>query len=199
MKRQLVTLAAIALGATGCAAQAHSTQLQLPGGAHYDETGSSGFTIYADQPVEGEVPDTEACARTADYMRLVAEQKPAEVAALFADDAYVFEPARETVANGREQIDEFFLRTIGPMTPNVVGVAYVGSGMDCVVEIALETRWNDELQWTMVSLDHFTLGEDGTFSRMIAFTRTMPEGMWPASIPPEMIEQLEAANANQRR
>lgn len=186
MKQYLLRGLGLMMVTAACSAQT----LMLPGGTHYD--GKSGFTIYAGQPVEGDIPDTESCRMTARYMELVNSQKAEQVADLFADDAFVFEPAHETAANGREAIDAFFSRTIGPMSPKVTGVSYVGSGSDCVVAIALETRWNDELQYTLVSLDLFTLGEDGRFSRMIAFTRSMPQGMLPSSIPPEMVPLLKS-------
>jgi len=163
--------------------------LPLPGGEHDSDT--SGFTIYSQQPVEGLVPDTTACKLTARHIELVNSQKAAEISRLFADDAFIFEPAHESVVSGRGAIDNFFSSTIGPMSPKVTGVSYVGSDRDCVVAIALETRWNERLQHTLVSLDLFTLGDSGTFSRMIAFTRSMPDGMLPSSIPPEMVPLLK--------
>ncbi len=162
---------------------------ELPGGPA--DPAYPGYTIYAGAPVAGMVPNTKACRMAAKYMELVDSGKASQVADLFEDDVFIHEPARETLVQGREQIDEFFSRTIGPMSPNVVGVAYIGTGKECVVEIAIETRWNGKTQFTMVSLDHFTLGSSGKFSRMIAFTRAMPPGMLPASIPPEMVPTLK--------
>lgn len=187
MKKLVLASIALTGALPGCAMAADLRQ--LPGGPA--DPAYPAYTIYAGKPASGVVPKTRTCRQAAKYIEYVATGKAREVAALFDDDAFFYEPARNTLAQGRQQIDAFFRGTIGPMSPNVIGVAYIGSGAECVVEIAIETRWNGKTQFTMVSLDHFTLGKNGRFSRMIAFVRAMPPGMVPASIPLEMIPTLK--------
>jgi hypothetical protein len=167
--------------AAGAATGAAGEPLTLPGGP--SNPAHDGLVIYAEKPKAGKVPNTAACKLTERYMELNASGRFAEVANLFSDDAFFVEPANRKATRGREKIDAFFNRTIGPMKPDIVGVAYVGSGKECIVEIALKTRWNGATQYSIVSLDHFTLGKDGKFSRMIGFVRPLPPGMLPANVP----------------
>jgi hypothetical protein len=126
--------------------------------------------VYIGVPESPPPPPGKACEVAARYVELVNAGKYAEVAALYADDATFLEPMRPNL-QGREQIDEFYIKRIGGMAPQVRAVAWFGNDTECVVDLALKTRIGDEDRWVLVSVDHFIVGPDGKIRSMTAFAR----------------------------
>jgi hypothetical protein len=128
--------------------------------------------VYKGTPAPPKIPDEPACKLAAHYVQLINAGQYADVAKLFADDATFLEPMRPTL-QGRAEIDAFYTKRIGGMQPQVVAVRYFGEGPECVVELALQTQIAGQPRYVLVSIDHFTIGEDGKVRSMIAFARPM--------------------------
>lgn len=129
-----------------------------------------GAEIYLEPPVRAKPPAGKACAAAARYVDLVNAGRFRDVAKLYSDDALLLEPMRST-AHGSLEIRAFYERKIGPMRPEVVPVAYLGSNRDCMVELASKIEIGAERRFALVSIDHFTLDARGKVMRMIAFAR----------------------------
>ena len=130
--------------------------------------------VYIGKPAEPSVPPGKACAVAQRYVELVNARDYAGVAALFAEDATFLEPMRPTL-QGHDQINAFFTRRIGAMTPEVMAVTYLGDERDCMIELALKIEIGGKDRWVLVSIDHFILGEDGKIASMAAFARPARE------------------------
>lgn len=126
--------------------------------------------VYLKDPVVAVAPDTPACAVAKRYVELINAGDYAGVAALYADDATFLEPMRPNL-HGRKQIDEFYVKRIGSMKPKVVVVSYTGTGGECSIMLALRAEIGKTLRYTLVSIDHFSVSEDGKIRSMTAFSR----------------------------
>ncbi|MBU6266655.1 MAG: nuclear transport factor 2 family protein [Sphingomonadales bacterium] len=155
-------LAALVLAASGPAPMALSGGQLDPAYTDAD--------VYRDAPRPPRVPPGPACALADHYVKLVDSGQYAATAALYADDATFLEPMRPGL-HGRAEIDAFYARQIGGMKPRLRAVALLGSGRECMVEIAREVVLDGRPRWALVSIDHFLLGADGRISSMIAYAR----------------------------
>lgn len=126
--------------------------------------------IYLGTPESATPPAGKACAVAARYVELVNAGKYAEVAALYADDATFLEPMRPTL-QGRAQIDEFYIKRIGGMKPQIIAVSYLGDDRECMVALTTQIEAGGKPRWALVSVDHFILRDDGKIASMVAFAR----------------------------
>ncbi len=151
-----------------CVGMAEAAPLVAPGGLL--DPAFPDADVYIGTPESPSVPPGKACEVAARYVELVNAGKYADVAALYADDASFLEPMRPNL-QGREEIDNFYIKRIGSMAPEVMAVAWFGNETECVVDLALKTKINEEDRWVLVSVDHFIVGPDGKIKSMTAFAR----------------------------
>lgn len=85
-------------------------------------------------------------------------------------DAVLFEPSRGASRVGRARIAQFYRSTIARVKPKMIAVAYVGAGLDCAVELAVERPVRGRLRYVLASVDRFTVGADGRVVRLLVFT-----------------------------
>jgi hypothetical protein len=167
----------VATSGLACAAVA-ADSVAIPGGQL--DTTISGLDVFIGEPKPADPGTTPACLQAKKYVDTLRAGKYAEMASLFADHATFLDPLRKNV-NGHLNIADFYQNTIGPMHLTVVGVAFVGQGSDCILELAVKEKVNGQERYVMGGLDHFTLNAAGKFSRMVVFTRPPPAG---AVLPP---------------
>jgi len=132
--------------------------------------------VYLAEPDDPDIPPGRACEIAQRYVQLVNARDYSGIAKLYADDAIFLEPMRPTL-QGREQIDEFYTKRIGAMTPQVKAVSYLGGERECMIALALKTDIEGEARWVLVSVDHFIVREDGKIASMTAFARPPREGL----------------------
>jgi hypothetical protein len=141
----------------------------LPGGpADITATGD----YYRGVPVSAIPQPGTACIAAQRYLELVNAGRYGEIADLFAPDAVVLEPMRGPAggaARGRAEIDAFYSRRIGGMRPTVVGVAFVGTRSDCMLENAAKVP--PSTRYALSSINHFAVNRQGKITRMVAFAR----------------------------
>ena len=147
---------------------ASASEIEVAGGKL--DRSIPGMDVYKGVPKAAEAPPTKACQAVQRYVELVNSGRYREVASLFEEKAVVLEPSGGE-RMGREAIDEFYSRFIGQMHPDVVAVAYTGDDVDCMVELAAEMKIEGQMRYVLISVDHFTLGDSGRFSRMVGFVR----------------------------
>jgi hypothetical protein len=128
--------------------------------------------VYLDAPAAAVADPATACALAERYVAAVNAGRYADIAALFAPDGIFYEPS-QAIARGRAAIEEA-QRRIGRIKPRIVPVAYVGNETDCMVELAVGVRIDGRQRFMLVSIDHFTIDDNGLASRMIAFARSRP-------------------------
>ncbi|MCX7864517.1 MAG: nuclear transport factor 2 family protein [Novosphingobium sp.] len=126
--------------------------------------------VYIGKPESPPPPSGKACRIAARYVELVNAGSYAEVAALFAENATLLEPMRLSL-QGRRQIEDFYVRRIGSMAPEVMAVAWFGNETECIVELARKSSIKGQERWVLVAADHFIIGPDGRIRSMTAFTR----------------------------
>lgn len=174
IRNAAATLAAILLAAAGPApaqttAQTDGAPLVLPGGlADITPTGE----FYRGVPRSAVAQPGTACMAAKRYLELVNSGRYAEMADLFTPDAVVLEPMRGPsggAARGRAEIDAFYSRRIGGMRPHVVGVAFVGTRSDCMLENAAKVP--PSTRYSLSSINHFAVNRQGKITRMVAFAR----------------------------
>jgi ketosteroid isomerase-like protein len=168
MKRAFSAGLAIAAIAALSPAQAIERGMVIAGGEL--DPAIPGADVYLTTPAIAAPPAGKACALAARYTDLVTAGKAEEVANLYADDAIILEPSRENV-RGIAEIREFYRVRLSTMQPQIVGVAYTGDEHDCMVALAAKRQMQGQTRYVLVSVDHFTLGEDGKAIRMVAFAR----------------------------
>lgn len=164
--------AALMLAASGVA-MAKAEPLIAPGGLL--DPAFPDADVYIGIPESPPPPPGKACQVAARYVELVNAGKYADVAALYADDATFLEPMRPNL-KGREQIDEFYIKRIGGMQPQVRAVAWFGNETECVVDLAVQQKIGGEDRWVLISVDHFIVGPDGKVKSMTAFSRPTTRG-----------------------
>ncbi len=165
------TMAAMALAAMlPCAggALAIEAPMAIAGGAL--DPALPGADVYLAAPQPGSVPPGPACDTARRYVELVNAGDFAGVSALYADDAFILEPTRQTV-RGRAAIDTFYTGRIGQMRPQLVAVSYLGNDRECMVELTRQIELAGQQRHVLVSIDHFTMGTGGKVANMVAFAR----------------------------
>jgi steroid Delta-isomerase len=145
------------------AASARSAPITIAGG-ELDPT-ITNANVYLAAPTSARVSPGVACRLTKSYVEHVRVGQFTAVAALFAEDAVVLEPAGGTL-RGREEIGKFYTGTIGKMRPDIIDAAYTGNGTDCMVVLAVRVNIAGQPRYKLV-----TLNAAGQFSRMVAFAR----------------------------
>lgn len=165
--RRLIAALLLAITAPG-AALALEPPMTIAGGQL--DPAFPNADVYLGTPATPTVPPGRACALAQRYVELVNAGKYPEVAALFADDATFLEPMRPSL-HGRAEIDAFYIKRIGAMAPQVMGVSFFGNDSECMAELALQTEIGGDKRWALVSIDHFILSEDGKVKSMTAFSR----------------------------
>lgn len=150
-------------------AGAEGAPLALPGGlADVTATGE----LYRGVPRAATPQPGTACMVAKRYLDLVNAGRYGEMADLFTPDAVVLEPMRGPsggTARGRAEIDAFYSRRIGGMRPHVIGVAFVGTRSDCMLENA--ARLPPSTRYSLSSINHFAVNRQGKITRMVAFAR----------------------------
>lgn len=126
--------------------------------------------VYLGTPEAAAVPDGAACKVAARYVELVNAGDAAGAAALYSDDAVILEPVRKTI-RGRAEVDEFYATRLARMRPHIVAVSILGNDRECMIELANRMDVDGAPRFVLVSIDHFTLDEDGKVAHMVAFAR----------------------------
>ena len=178
IRNTAATLAAILLAAivpataqtpAPVAPQTEAAPLVLPGGlADITPTGE----FYRGVPIAAVAQPGTACMAAKRYLELVNSGRYGEMADLFTPDAVVLEPMRGPsggAARGRAEIDAFYSRRIGGMRPHVIGVAFVGTRGDCMLENAAKVP--PSTRYSLSSINHFAVNRQGKITRMVAFAR----------------------------
>lgn len=155
------------------AAMAIEARMIVPGGQL--DPAFPDADVYIGTPPDPMVPPGRACEVARKYVELVNAGKYAEVAALYHDNATFLEPMRPNL-QGRAEIDEFYIKRIGGMAPQIRAIAYFGNDSECMVELALQTEMGGQPRWVLVSMDHFIVGADGKIVSMTAFARPQRGG-----------------------
>ena len=95
-----------------------------------------------------------------------------EIGDLFAPDAIFLTPDGQEL-HGREEIRSFYSEFLPTITPKIRLASWFESGNECVFEIAARISGHpDEF---LGAIDHFTVGPDGLASRLVVFTRPVPQ------------------------
>lgn len=151
-------------GPVGARAQA----VTVAGGAL--DSGFTGADVYLGTPKAAKAPATKACSAARSYVDLINGGQFQKLAGLFEEDGVVLDPMRQDI-RGRDQIRAFYEGRIGKMRPELIAVAYLANGRDCMVELAARRDVRGAMRYALVSIDHFTLGKAGKIARMVAFAR----------------------------
>lgn len=159
----------LALGSAAAARDEGAGAITLSGGlADLTPTGE----FYRGVPRAAVPQRGTACMVAKRYLDLINAGRYGEVAGLFAADALLLEPMRGPsggAARGSREIDAFYTARIGGMRPHVIGVAYVGSRDECMLQNAAKLPPSD--RYSLSSINHFVLDRGGKISRMVAFAR----------------------------
>ena len=144
--------------------------------AHYPAPGGEVDAALADRmdayvgtPQQAAPGPAYALALT--YVELCQAGRYSDLPSLFSDDAVIFPPVRRKPARGRAEIEVFYRDVVAKAAPKIIGVSIVGNGPECFMELALAMEVQGERRYVLSSIDHFTLGADGKFSRMIVYLR----------------------------
>jgi hypothetical protein len=168
LSRTFVCVVALFSGSATGAPEA-AAPLMLPGGqADVTPTGE----YYRGVPTAAAPRPGTACMVAKRYLDLVNAGRYGEIADLFAADGVVLDPMRGPsggVARGTAQIDAFYSNRIGRMRPHVIGVAYVGTRQECMLENA--ARVPPATRYALSSVNHFAVNRQGKITRMVAFAR----------------------------
>ena len=152
---------------------AQENAVSIPGGQL--DTSIAGADVYVGEPTPADPGPTAACQLARVYVDTLRAGQYEEMSKLFADDAVILDPLRLSV-KGHLDIGDFYRNRVGSIRPQVIGVAYIGQGNDCILELATQVKINGESRYALQGLDHFTLNAAGKFSRMVVFLRPPPRG-----------------------
>lgn len=95
-----------------------------------------------------------------------------EIGDLFAPDAVFLTPDGREL-HGRDEIRAFYSEFLPTITPRIRLASWFENGNECVFEIAARIAGHpDEF---VGAVDHFTVGSDGLATRLVVFTRPVPE------------------------
>jgi hypothetical protein len=170
MKRLICCLGLLSLVAAAPAVAAEAPVL-IPGGQL--DPGIAGADAYVGDPQAADPGTNRACRQARRYIETLRAGRYDDMAKLFAPDAVFLDPLRVSV-HGRLNIADFYRNKVGALRPQVQGVAYVGQGNDCILELAVQMQINGVPHYVLQGLDHFTLNTEGKFSRMVVFLRPAP-------------------------
>jgi hypothetical protein len=135
-----------------------------------------GADVYIGTPKSGDPGDWLAGRTAQKYIEYLHDGRYAELASLFTDDAIFLDPLRRGV-NGPSEVRAFYEKTVGPMRIEIIGVSYIGSGNECMVELAIKVKIEDQERYILSSIDHFTVNAAGKITRMIVYLRPPQAGM----------------------
>lgn len=110
------------------------------------------------------------------YIDLVQARDFAGLADLFTDDAIIFPPLRRRPLVGRAEIVDFYTNTVARVTPHVIAVSIFGEGRECFMELATQFDVEGQPRYLLTTIDHFTIADDGRFSRMVVYVRPASGG-----------------------
>lgn len=145
-----------------------NTPLMAPGGA-IDPKYAHERDVFLNKPADAAASPAYKLAET--YVERVRAGDFAGMAELFTEDAIVFPPLRAAPAVGREAIRHFYQNTIGKIAPKPVAVSIFGEGRECYMELSVQLEVDGEPRWALTTIDHFTLADNGLFSRMVVYVR----------------------------
>lgn len=118
-------------------------------------------------PPRGTVRPGSACVVAEEYVRQVNAQRPAmRLSELFAKDAELLQD-RGRLLKGRAAIHAFYSTTDGGRA--VIPIAFIDSGAECYMEIALQ-RYGPDETFRLAGSRHFTIDPEGKISRLIFFS-----------------------------
>jgi hypothetical protein len=152
---------------------ANGVRLEAPGGeidpAFADSTDAF---IGTPRPATGGA----AWPQAQKYIDLVQARDFAGLPDLFTEDAIIFPPLRRRPAVGRAEIVDFYTNTVAKVTPHVIAVSIHGEGRECFMELATQFDVEGQPRYLLTTIDHFTLADDGRFSRMVVYVRPSSSG-----------------------
>jgi hypothetical protein len=118
-------------------------------------------------PPRGTVIPGSACEVAEEYVRQVNLERPAMgVSGLFAEDAELLQD-RGRLLKGRAAIHAFYSTTDGGRA--VIPIAFVNSGAECYMEIAIQ-RYGPDETFRLAGARHFTIDPQGRISRLVFFS-----------------------------
>jgi hypothetical protein len=95
-----------------------------------------------------------------------------EIGDLFAPDAVFLTPNGREL-HGRDVIRSFYSEFLPTITPQIRLASWFENGNECMFEIAACISGHPEE--FIGAVDHFTVGSDGLATRLVVFTRPVPE------------------------
>jgi hypothetical protein len=95
-----------------------------------------------------------------------------EIGDLFAPDAVFLTPGGQEL-HGRDAIRSFYSEFLPTITPQIRLASWFENGNECVFEIA--ARISSHPEEFLGAIDHFTVGPDGLATRLVVFTRPVPQ------------------------
>lgn len=110
------------------------------------------------------------------YIELVQARDFAGLPDLFTDEAIIFPPLRRRPLVGRAEIVDFYVNTVAKVTPHVIAVSIFGEGRECFMELATQFDVAGQPRYLLTTIDHFTIADDGRFSRMVVYVRPSSPG-----------------------
>jgi hypothetical protein len=152
---------------------ANDIRYEAPGGL-IDPAFADSIDVFigAPQPANG----SPAWRQAQKYIELVQARDFAGLPDLFTDDAIIFPPLRRKPLVGRAEIADFYLNTVAKVTPHVIAVSIFGEGKECYMELATQFDVEGQPRYLLTTIDHFTIADDGRFSRMVVYVRPSSPG-----------------------
>jgi len=147
---------------------ANGARLEAPGG-EIDPARADRIDVFTGTPQAAN--GAPAWRQAQKYIELVQARDFAGLPELFTDDAVIFPPLRRRPAVGRAEIVDFYVNTVAKVCPHVIAVSIHGEGKECFMELATQFDVDGELRYVLTTIDHFTIADDGRFSRMVVYVR----------------------------
>src|SRR5690242_9525728 len=142
--------------------------LPVPGGEIESDLAET-VDVFRDTPASAKA--APAWRQAQKYIELVQARDFAAMPELFTEDAIIFPPLRRRPAVGRAEITDFYVNTVAKVCPHVIAVSIHGEGQECFMELATQFEVTGRPRYVLTTIDHFTIAEDGRFSRMIVYVR----------------------------
>jgi hypothetical protein len=146
---------------------------EAPGGA-IDPAFADGIDVFVATPRAAS--GAPAWRQAQKYIELVQARDFAGLPDLFTDDAIIFPPLRRRPLVGRAEIVDFYTNTVAKVTPHVIAVSIFGEGRECFMELATQFEVDGRPRYLLTTIDHFTIADDGRFSRMVVYVRPASPG-----------------------
>jgi hypothetical protein len=147
---------------------ADQARLEAPGG-EIDAMRADRIDVFTGTPRAARA--APAWRQAQKYIDLVQARDFAGLPDLFTDDAIIFPPLRRRPAVGRDEIVDFYVNTVAKVCPHVIAVSISGEGRECFMELATQFDVDGEPRYVLTTIDHFTIADDGRFSRMVVYVR----------------------------